>query len=162
MALVIIARFEGAPVSSMARRTRSSGRSTRVLAIPTPMPALARAFLRRLRWGDAGGLVLLGEPTAHLDPVHAAAVRAGAARLLAWATAIVVAHEAGWEPLVDEIAQLALPASRPAPNPSPWASTRDRANGTLRQPRPGRVRDGGLARTALSRNRAGRRDGGTW
>jgi ATP-binding cassette, subfamily C, bacterial CydD len=70
--------------------------------------ALARAFLRRL---DGAVLVLLDEPTAHLDPDNAAAVRAGVARLLQGATAIVVAHDAGWADLADEVVR--LEAGRP-------------------------------------------------
>ena len=46
--------------------------------------------------------MLLDEPTAHLDPDNAAAVRAGVARLLDGATGIVVAHDTGWADLADE------------------------------------------------------------
>jgi ATP-binding cassette subfamily C protein CydCD len=55
--------------------------------------ALARAFLR-----DAP-LVLLDEPTAHLDPDTADDVRAAAAELLRGRTALVVAHDGGWDEL---------------------------------------------------------------
>ncbi|MEU3232573.1 thiol reductant ABC exporter subunit CydD [Nocardiopsis alba] len=52
--------------------------------------ALARALCR-----DAP-LVLLDEPTAHLDPENATAVRTAVARLLEGRTAVIVAHDTGW------------------------------------------------------------------
>jgi ATP-binding cassette, subfamily C, bacterial CydD len=66
---------------------------------------------------DGASLVLLDEPTAHLDPDNAAAVRAGVARLLEGATGIVVAHDAGWADLADEVVR--LEAGRPAGSPVP-------------------------------------------
>ena len=72
--------------------TRLGERGTRLSAGQRQRIALARAFLRRM---DGASLVLLDEPTAHLDPDNAAAVRAGVARLLDGATGIVVAHDAG-------------------------------------------------------------------
>jgi ATP-binding cassette, subfamily C, bacterial CydD len=66
--------------------------------------ALARAFLRQ-EVLDAP-IVLLDEPTAHLDPEHAAAVRAGVARLLEGRTGVIVAHDAGWAGLADEVVHL--------------------------------------------------------
>ena len=75
-------------------------RGTRLSAGQRQRIALARAFLRRM---DGASLVLLDEPTAHLDPDNAAAVRAGVARLLEGATGIVVAHDAGWADLADEV-----------------------------------------------------------
>ncbi|GAA1380122.1 hypothetical protein GCM10009613_03940 [Pseudonocardia kongjuensis] len=77
--------------------------------------ALARAFLR-----DAP-LVLLDEPTAHLDPDSAEAVRAAAAELLRGRTAIVVAHDAGWTEHTDRtvrIDRIDRPAG-PEPEPGP-------------------------------------------
>ena len=75
--------------------------------------ALARAFLR-----DAP-LLLLDEPTAHLDAVGAAAVR-DAVRRYAGAdrTLVVVAHDAGWADLADRViylerGQLTAPALVP-------------------------------------------------
>ncbi|MDA0562827.1 ABC transporter ATP-binding protein/permease [Streptomonospora sp. S1-112] len=59
--------------------------------------AVARAFLR-----DAP-IVLLDEPTAHLDPDNAAAVRVAVRRLLAERTGVVVAHDAHWADAVDEV-----------------------------------------------------------
>ncbi|WP_181784517.1 thiol reductant ABC exporter subunit CydD, partial [Pseudonocardia pini] len=52
--------------------------------------ALARAFLR-----DAP-VVLLDEPTAHLDPDNAAAVRRAVTRLVTGRTAVIVTHDPGW------------------------------------------------------------------
>jgi len=66
--------------------------------------ALARAFLRQEVLDTP--LVLLDEPTAHLDPANAAAVRAGVARLLQGRTGLIVAHDAGWADLADEVVHL--------------------------------------------------------
>ncbi|MHA6618163.1 thiol reductant ABC exporter subunit CydD [Pseudonocardia sp. DLS-67] len=66
--------------------------------------ALARAFLRQ-EVLDAP-IVLLDEPTAHLDPEHAAAVRAGVSRLLDGRTGVIVAHDEGWSALADEVVDL--------------------------------------------------------
>jgi ATP-binding cassette, subfamily C, bacterial CydD len=89
-------------------------RGTRLSAGQRQRIALARAFLRRM---DGASLVLLDEPTAHLDPDNAAAVRAGVARLLEGATGIVVAHDAGWADLADEVVR--LEAGRPDGSPVP-------------------------------------------
>ena len=90
--------------------TRLGERGTRLSAGQRQRIALARAFLRR-RAGAT--LVLLDEPTAHLDAASAAAVREGAARLLAGATGIVVAHDPGWAQVADAVVR--LEAGRPAP-----------------------------------------------
>ena len=104
--------------------TRLGERGTRLSAGQRQRIALARAFLRRL---DGASLVLLDEPTAHLDPDNAAAVRAGVARLLDGATGIVVAHDAGWADLADEVVCLEAgrvePARETAPAGAPPATT---------------------------------------
>ncbi|WP_017626285.1 thiol reductant ABC exporter subunit CydD [Nocardiopsis chromatogenes] len=71
-------------------------RGARLSAGQRQRVALARAFLR-----DAP-VVLLDEPTAHLDPENAAAVRTAVARLLEGRTGVVVAHDTGWAGHVDE------------------------------------------------------------
>lgn len=71
-------------------RTRLGERGTRLSSGQRQRIALARAFLR-----DAP-LVLLDEPTAHLDPESAAAVRRAVHRLLTGRTGIIVAHDPGW------------------------------------------------------------------
>ncbi|MBB4933583.1 ATP-binding cassette subfamily C protein CydD [Lipingzhangella halophila] len=81
-------------------QTRIGERGTRLSAGQRQRIALARAFLR-----DAP-LVLLDEPTAHLDPENAAAIRAAVLRLLRGRTGIIVAHDTGWAPLVDEVVRL--------------------------------------------------------
>jgi ATP-binding cassette subfamily C protein CydD len=83
--------------------TRLGQRGARLSAGQRQRIALARAFLRRL---DGASLVLLDEPTAHLDPDNAAAVRTGVSRLLRGATGIVVAHDAGWTDLADVAVRL--------------------------------------------------------
>ncbi|OOC52571.1 MULTISPECIES: thiol reductant ABC exporter subunit CydD [Nocardiopsis] len=70
--------------------TRLGERGARLSAGQRQRIALARAMCR-----DAP-LVLLDEPTAHLDPENAAAVRTAVARLLRGRTAVIVAHDTGW------------------------------------------------------------------
>lgn len=70
--------------------TRLGERGARLSAGQRQRIALARAMCR-----DAP-LVLLDEPTAHLDPENAAAVRTAVARLARGRTAVVVAHDPGW------------------------------------------------------------------
>ena len=70
--------------------TRLGERGTRLSAGQRQRVALARALCR-----DAP-LVLLDEPTAHLDPENAAVVRTAVTRLLAGRTAVLVAHDPGW------------------------------------------------------------------
>jgi ATP-binding cassette subfamily C protein CydD len=108
--------------------TRLGERGTRLSAGQRQRIALARAFLRRL---DGASLVLLDEPTAHLDPDSAAAVRAGVARLLDGATGIVVAHDAGWADLADDVVRLdagraAVPRQAAGAGLSPDAAGRGR------------------------------------
>jgi ATP-binding cassette subfamily C protein CydD len=70
--------------------TRLGERGARLSAGQRQRIALARAMCR-----DAP-LVLLDEPTAHLDPENAAAVRTAVSRLLEGRTAVIVAHDTGW------------------------------------------------------------------
>jgi ATP-binding cassette subfamily C protein CydD len=63
--------------------------------------ALARAFLR-----DAP-LLLLDEPTAHLDPESALVVQDAVERLMAGRTVILVAHSHGWARGADRVVTLA-------------------------------------------------------
>ncbi|MFD3684257.1 thiol reductant ABC exporter subunit CydD [Nocardiopsis sp. NPDC058631] len=70
--------------------TRLGERGARLSAGQRQRIALARAMCR-----DAP-LVLLDEPTAHLDPENAAAVRTAVTRLLEGRTAVIVAHDTGW------------------------------------------------------------------
>jgi ATP-binding cassette subfamily C protein CydD len=93
--------------------TRLGERGSRLSAGQRQRIALARAFLR-VETAEAAGnapIVLLDEPTAHLDPGHAAAVRTAAARLLTGRTGVVVAHDGGWTEVADEVLEL--------PNPMP-------------------------------------------
>ncbi|GAA4057197.1 thiol reductant ABC exporter subunit CydD [Actinomadura miaoliensis] len=70
----------------------SSGQRQRV--------ALARAFLR-----DAP-LLLLDEPTAHLDGESAEGVRAAVERLMAGRTVVLVTHDHAWTRLADRVAEI--------------------------------------------------------
>ncbi|MFE1168796.1 thiol reductant ABC exporter subunit CydD [Nocardiopsis sp. NPDC058789] len=70
--------------------TRLGERGARLSAGQRQRIALARALCR-----DAP-LVLLDEPTAHLDPENARAVRTAVARLLEGRTAVIVAHDTAW------------------------------------------------------------------
>jgi ATP-binding cassette subfamily C protein CydD len=62
--------------------------------------ALARAFLR-----DAP-LLLLDEPTAHLDPITAAALRAAVERLMSGRTVLLVTHHLAWLEHADAVVTL--------------------------------------------------------
>jgi ATP-binding cassette subfamily C protein CydD len=93
----------GAPVGERGLRL-SSGQRQRI--------ALARAFLR-----DAP-LLLLDEPTAHLDPLTAAGVRRAVERLMAGRTVLLVTHDRRWVDAADVVVALddgrAAPAERVA------------------------------------------------
>ncbi|WP_406090639.1 thiol reductant ABC exporter subunit CydD [Kitasatospora purpeofusca] len=72
--------------------------------------ALARAFLK-----DAP-VLLLDEPTAHLDPESEAAVTRATAELMRGRTAIVVAHRTGLLPHADRILTVRAGTVGPAPS----------------------------------------------
>ncbi len=110
--------------------TRLGERGTRLSSGQRQRVALARAFLRRAGGAD---VVLLDEPTAHLDPDTAASVRTAAAALLRGATAVVVAHDEGWAQLADAHVRLDPPAPPPAaPSPSePFPSAARTRTGAL-------------------------------
>jgi ATP-binding cassette, subfamily C, bacterial CydD len=79
--------------------------------------ALARAFLRR---AAGARIVLLDEPTAHLDEASAAVVREAARHLLrqdrsSGAIGVVVAHDGGWADLADDVLRLDAGLREPVP-----------------------------------------------
>ena len=86
-------------------RTLSAGEAQRI--------ALARAFLR-----DAP-LLVLDEPTAHLDATTAADVGAAVARLAAGRTTLLVAHDAGLARRADRVLRLAGGTLHPVPEGAP-------------------------------------------
>jgi ATP-binding cassette subfamily C protein CydD len=91
--------------------TRLGERGARLSAGQRQRVALARAFLR-----DAP-IVLLDEPTAHLDPENARAVRRAVTRLVEGRTALVVTHDEGWDlgrPVRVEPRCSEVPPARPA------------------------------------------------
>jgi ATP-binding cassette subfamily C protein CydD len=57
----------------------------------------------------------LDEPTAHLDPENAAAVRTAVTRLLEGRTAVIVAHDTAWAraALGDSLRPVSLPLPTP-------------------------------------------------
>jgi len=71
---------------------RLGERGARLSAGQRQRVALARAFLR-----DAP-LLLLDEPTAHLDPITAQLITGAIERLMAGRTVVLVSHGAGWAP----------------------------------------------------------------
>ncbi|WP_037044443.1 thiol reductant ABC exporter subunit CydD [Pseudonocardia halophobica] len=75
--------------------TRLGERGARLSAGQRQRVALARAFLRAER-AETPPLVLLDEPTAHLDPDNAAAVRRAVGRLVEGRTAVIVTHDPAW------------------------------------------------------------------
>ncbi|MFC4947581.1 thiol reductant ABC exporter subunit CydD [Pseudonocardia sp. GCM10023141] len=85
--------------------THLGERGTRLSAGQRQRIALARAFLR-VEAGGGTTIVLLDEPTAHLDPDNAALVRTAAGRLLRGRTGVVVAHDEGWSELADHVVTL--------------------------------------------------------
>jgi ATP-binding cassette subfamily C protein CydD len=90
--------------------TEIGERGARLSAGQRQRIALARAFLR-----DAP-LLLLDEPTAHLDPITSAQIRDAVERLMAGRTVVIVAHDHGWTDTADRV--LRLEAGRLIPEPS--------------------------------------------
>jgi ATP-binding cassette subfamily C protein CydD len=92
--------------------TRLGERGARLSAGQRQRVALARAFLRAER-SAIPPLVLLDEPTAHLDPDNAAAVRRAVGRLVQGRTAVIVTHDPAWAdelPGDAELVRLEAPA----------------------------------------------------
>jgi ATP-binding cassette, subfamily C, bacterial CydD len=80
--------------------TEIGERGARLSAGQRQRIAVARAFLR-----DAP-LLLLDEPTAHLDPITATQIRDAVERLMAGRTVVIVAHDHGWTDTADRVLRL--------------------------------------------------------
>ncbi|SEG73714.1 ATP-binding cassette, subfamily C, CydD [Thermomonospora echinospora] len=80
--------------------THVGERGARLSAGQRQRVALARAFLR-----DAP-LVLLDEPTAHLDPLTAHGVQDAVERLAAGRTVVLVSHDPAWTRLADRVVRI--------------------------------------------------------
>ncbi|MCF7549140.1 thiol reductant ABC exporter subunit CydD [Pseudonocardia sp. WMMC193] len=91
--------------------TRLGERGTRLSSGQRRRVALARAFLR-----DAP-VVLLDEPTAHLDPDNAAAVRRAVESLTEGRTAVIVTHDPAWTTPERRTALSLTPAERTGRSP---------------------------------------------
>ena len=83
-------RASSSPPCPTAPRTRVGDGGRRLSAGQSRRIALARAFL------DDAPLVVLDEPTAHLDPESAAAIEAAIARLAEGRTVLLVTHRPSW------------------------------------------------------------------
>ncbi|WP_226363802.1 thiol reductant ABC exporter subunit CydD [Pseudonocardia abyssalis] len=92
--------------------TRLGERGTRLSSGQRQRVALARAFLRR------APIVLLDEPTAHLDAEAAAGIRTAVADLVHGTTAVIVAHDDGWAELADAVVRLDPAAADPTADPT--------------------------------------------
>ena len=77
--------------------TQLGERGLRLSAGQRQKIAIARAFLR-----DAP-LLLVDEPTAHLDPISAAGIREALGVLMAGRTVLHVTHRGGWAPGTDRV-----------------------------------------------------------
>jgi ATP-binding cassette subfamily C protein CydD len=89
--------------------TRVGERGLRLSAGQRQRMALARAFLR-----DAP-LLLLDEPTAHLDPITAAALRTAVERLMSGRTVLLVTHHRAWLDHADAVVTVHNGQLAPAP-----------------------------------------------